>query len=98
MTFLGKILTVLILVMSVLFLGLSVAVHATHTNWKKLVSNENPGPGEKKGYVQQLEELKLVNQGLKNDDDFTVEGRFEPMETSEIGVIYRLTDAKVVEP
>lgn len=34
MTFLGKILSVLILVMSVLFLGFSVAVFATHTNWR----------------------------------------------------------------
>ena len=46
MTLLGKIFTGLIVMMSVLFLGLAISVYATHVNWRKLVSNPNPGPGE----------------------------------------------------
>ena len=34
MTLLGKILTVLILIISVMFVAVSIVVYATHTNWK----------------------------------------------------------------
>jgi hypothetical protein len=34
MTLLGKIFTVLIMIMSVMFMGVSIIVYATHTNWK----------------------------------------------------------------
>ena len=37
MTLLGKIFTVLILIMSVLFMSFSIMVFATHQNWQKLV-------------------------------------------------------------
>jgi hypothetical protein len=35
MTLLGKIFTVMIMIMSVMFMGIAVMVNATHTNWKK---------------------------------------------------------------
>jgi ribosomal protein S15P/S13E len=62
MTLLGKIFTVLILIMSVLFLGFSIVVYATHTNWRTVVSNTEPG---KPGLVQQLERQKEQNRQLK---------------------------------
>lgn len=34
MTLLGKIFTVMIMIMSVMFMGFSIVVYATHTNWK----------------------------------------------------------------
>lgn len=39
MNFLGKILIVAILIMSLLFMGLSMAVYATHKNWKQVGEN-----------------------------------------------------------
>ena len=35
MTLLGKIFTVLIMIMSVMFMGVSIIVYATHTNWRE---------------------------------------------------------------
>jgi hypothetical protein len=69
MTLLGKYLTGLIAVMSVLFLGFAIAVYATHVNWRKLVSNPNPGPGESRGLQQQLENQLNVNRQLKEQID-----------------------------
>ena len=62
MTLLGKIFTVLILIMSVLFLGFAIVVYATHTNWRTVVSNTEPG---NPGLVQQLERQKEQNRQLK---------------------------------
>jgi hypothetical protein len=66
MTLLGKVFTGLILVMSVLFLGLAISVYATHVNWRKVVSNPSPAPGEKAGLEQQLKVQQDVNQQLKD--------------------------------
>ena len=41
MTLLGKIFTVLILIMSVVFMSFSIMVFQTHQNWHLLVDNEN---------------------------------------------------------
>lgn len=43
MTFVGKIFVVLILVMSCIFMALSVMVYATHKNWKDIATNPNTG-------------------------------------------------------
>ena len=45
MTLLGKVFTVLIFVMSILFMGFSVVVFATHRNWKMLVDNTDTAKG-----------------------------------------------------
>ncbi|MBI85932.1 MAG: hypothetical protein CMJ81_22270 [Planctomycetaceae bacterium] len=43
MTLLGKILTVLIFVMSILFMGFAVAVYATHRNWRDEIKDPATG-------------------------------------------------------
>ena len=43
MTFVGKILVVLILLMSVAFMGFTLAVYSTHRNWRDLVKNPTTG-------------------------------------------------------
>ena len=55
MTLLGKIFTGLIVMMSVLFLGLAIAVYATHVNWRKVVL----------GLEQQVKTQENVNRQLK---------------------------------
>ena len=61
MTFLGKIFTVLIFVMSLVFMAFAVAVSATHKNWKVLVTNDTPGS---LGLVQQLQIAERNNKDL----------------------------------
>lgn len=47
MTLLGKIFTVLIFIMSILFMGFSVMVYATHKNWKIVATNPRTGGNDK---------------------------------------------------
>jgi hypothetical protein len=65
MTLLGKIFTGLIVMMSVLFLGLAISVYATHVNWRKVVSNPTPAPGESLGLREQLATQLDVNRQLR---------------------------------
>jgi multidrug efflux pump subunit AcrA (membrane-fusion protein) len=58
MTLVGKIFTMLILIMSIVFLAFSVMVFATHRNWKQYADNASPGPGQKLGLKQQYENLQ----------------------------------------
>lgn len=60
MNLLGKIFVVLILVMSLLFLGFSVAVYATHKNWKAVILRKptDAKPGEPPGLKYELDEAK----------------------------------------
>jgi hypothetical protein len=62
MTLLGKIFTVLILLMSLVFCTLAVATFATHRNWRLLATNPSPAPGEKKGLKEQYEDQVALNQ------------------------------------
>lgn len=55
MTLLGKILTVLILIMSVWFLGFAMMVYATHTNWRQ----------EAEATKKKLQSQQEVNRQLK---------------------------------
>ena len=64
MTLLGKILTVLIFIMSIVFMSLSLMVFATHKNWKNVVSNTTPG--QTQGLVQQLEKKTSEVENLNN--------------------------------
>lgn len=64
MTLLGKILTVLIFIMSIVFMSLSLMVFATHKNWKNIVSNTTPG--QTAGLVQQLEKKTSEVENLNN--------------------------------
>jgi hypothetical protein len=69
MTFIGKIFTVAILVMSVVFMSFSVVVFATHKNWKMLVMNDTPTEKYSLGLVHQLANLKETNNTLRNELD-----------------------------
>jgi len=56
MTLLGKIFTVLIFIMSMVFASFAVAVYATHRNWRDEVMREadEVKPGQMVGYKEQL--------------------------------------------
>lgn len=58
MTLLGKIFTVLIFVMSLVFMSFTVMTFATHKNWKEAVTAEG-------GLKDQISDLQLVNQDLE---------------------------------
>ncbi len=68
MTLIGKIFTVLIFIMCVMFLCFSVMVAATHKNWQKVVLNPPPAvaghdPNYTVGLKSQVEELnKMIQQ------------------------------------
>ena len=63
MNLVGKILTVLILVMSWLFLAFAVSVYATHKNWKDVVMAEGTG------LVPKLKDVRQRNEELKDQRD-----------------------------
>ena len=74
MTLVGKIFTVLIFVMSIVFMSFAVMVFATHKNWKSFADNASPKAGEKLGLKQQYEQLEILKKqadeqlnALKND-------------------------------
>lgn len=58
MTFVGKILVVLILIMSLVFMSFTMMVYSTHRNWKDLV--ENPTTGLKVQLENKRRELKQL--------------------------------------
>jgi myosin heavy subunit len=68
MNLLGRIFVVLILVMSLLFLGFSVAVYATHKNWKAVVlrPREEAKPGQPAGLKFQLEDERAKVKALQD--------------------------------
>ena len=68
MTLLGKVFTVLIFFMSVLFMGFAIMVYATHLNWKMVVDNPTPSAEHPElGLKQQVEQLSQVNKGLREE-------------------------------
>ena len=60
MTLVGKILVVLILIMSLVFMSFTVMVYSTHRNWKDLV--ENPQTGLKAQLTAKQNELRQKEQ------------------------------------
>jgi hypothetical protein len=60
MTLVGKIFTVLIFVMSTVFLAFSVMVFATHKNWKEYATNTVTTGGKKLGLERQKADLEQV--------------------------------------
>jgi small-conductance mechanosensitive channel len=67
MTLLGKIFTVLIFVMSVAFMAFSLAVFATHKNWKMLVTNPTKNEKYDVGLVEKLQAQLQTNKTLRED-------------------------------
>lgn len=67
MNFVGKILVVLIFIMSLVFMSFAVMVYATHKNWREVVMRKDGEgkPGEPLGLKLQLEQLKKLNEELQ---------------------------------
>jgi len=68
MNLVGKIFTVLIFVMSLVFMSFAVAVYATHKNWRDTVMRPpaEAGRGQEVGLQHQLENAKARNTELKD--------------------------------
>jgi hypothetical protein len=66
MTLIGKIFTVLILVMSLVFMSFAVMVFATHKNWKEVATSATPAKGTGQiGLKQQLEQAFIAKRSLE---------------------------------
>jgi chromosome segregation ATPase len=65
MNVVGRIFTVLIFLMSVVFATFALAVYATQTNWKLAADNDKPPEVENKGLVQRLEKAKKESEELQ---------------------------------
>ena len=66
MTFVGKILVIVIMVFALLFLGISTVVFTTHTNWKEATSKEKEKVTKANAEIQAL---KAQLEGAKKDLD-----------------------------
>ena len=66
MSFLGKILTVLIFFLSVTFMAMAVSVYATHKNWYQRVHNTDTSKGEL-GLLAQLKQKEDDNARLERE-------------------------------
>jgi hypothetical protein len=108
MNLLGRIFVVLILVMSLLFLGFSVAVYATHKNWQAVVMRprEAAKPGQPAGLKFQLEDEKakvkaLQDQLAKLKEDKQTEDQSSLKRTGQLATELALTkkerDQQVIE-
>lgn len=64
MNFIGKILTVLIAVMSLVFMTMAIMLYATHTNWRDVVMRQQASGGQPKGLKYQLDDLKTERKNL----------------------------------
>ena len=66
MNYVGKILVVLIFIMSLVFMSFAVMVYATHRNWKAVVERrpEEVKGTEKAGLRHQLQQMKEENEAL----------------------------------
>lgn len=78
MNLVGKIFVVLILIMSLVFMAFSVAVYATHRNWRDVVTNPNTGLKKKlddeKAKVQNLEALSAkLKEQLQTEEQARVQ-------------------------
>jgi uncharacterized protein YlxW (UPF0749 family) len=69
MNLVGKILTVLIFVMSLVFMSFAIMVYATHRNWKNIVERPSQGlkPGEQVGLKFQIDDLRKSIDQLKEE-------------------------------
>jgi hypothetical protein len=73
MSFVGKILTVLIFFLSVTFMAFAVAIYAAHKNWYDIVHNatadpSNPNPNKRElGLLAQLDQAKQDNTRLDRE-------------------------------
>ena len=69
MNLVGKILTLLIFVMSIVFMTMAVMVYQTHANWRADVLREKAEAGKPKGWKPRLEESQTKNLALTSQLD-----------------------------
>jgi len=72
MTLVGKIFTVLIFVMSIVFMAFSVMVFATHKNWKEAVTNPTTGYQKQLDLAKQAKteadaQITMLKENLRNE-------------------------------
>jgi hypothetical protein len=69
MNLVGKIFTVVILVLCLVFMALAMAVYTAQRNWREVVMLQKSEltPGKTLGLKWQLEEAKALNENLNND-------------------------------
>jgi HAMP domain-containing protein len=67
MDLIGKIFIVVILIMSIVFMSLSLMVYATHRNWRELVVNTEASPSKPLGLREQLRTQKATNTRLQQE-------------------------------
>jgi hypothetical protein len=93
MNLVGKIFIVLILVMSVFFGAMAVMVYGTHKNWKKVVFNPTPLPGENLGLNQQLKQKEQRLAELKDQKDM-IQKELDAQKSLRIDAVKRLENEK----
>ena len=69
MTLLGKIFTVLIFIMSLVFMSFAVWVYVTHRNWRELVMNKAATAELPLGLIEQLNQAKTKRQEKERELD-----------------------------
>jgi hypothetical protein len=72
MNLVGKIFTIIIFVLSLVFASFAVMLYATHKNWRLVADNAKPLPGQKLGLSQQLTQSKEENEKLRTERDTKV--------------------------
>ena len=68
MNLIGKIFTILIFVMCLVFMSFAVMVYDTHKNWRLEVDNPKATPEHPEGLTQLLTKEKTVNEKLKQEN------------------------------
>jgi hypothetical protein len=89
MNLVGKIFTVLILVMSVLFMAFAMAVYATHKNWYQLVKNEQPTADKPLGLEKQLKDAQDKNRQL-SDEAEKLKQQFDAEKAAKLQAVTKL--------
>lgn len=69
MNLVGRILVLLILVMSTVFMGFAIAVYSTHTNWREEIERQQASGSLHLGYKYQLQNAQALNQQLQDQLD-----------------------------
>jgi len=67
MNLVGKIFTVFIFLMSLVFMSFAVAVYATHQNWREIVTNQKATAEKPLGLESQLKNVRNENKNLRDE-------------------------------
>jgi chemotaxis protein histidine kinase CheA len=95
MNWLGKVFVVLILIMSLVFMGLAMAVYATHKNWKDVIEGTPASPGLKTRLVDaEQRNEQLVQQHNRKVEELeaeheAAEQQVRKLETERAGLVTR---------